>query len=130
MSEFKKKFHIPCDCFLPCTSTSSWTDWADRTTRATGVTGPTGPAATACCPCTNVLDNPGFDEPATPGTPVPGWIVTGNVSEVGFPNAHSGRFLPNGILSALAVSIGPGGIMTQSVDVGAGCCFTLSLLGI
>jgi len=136
MSEFKKKFHIPCDCFLPPVpppqvgpTGPTGATGPTGPTGATGVTGPTGPAATACCPCTNVLDNPGFDEPATPGTPVPGWIVTGNVSEVGFPNAHSGRFLPNGSLSALAVSIGPGGIMTQSVDVGAGCCFTLSFAG-
>ncbi|MEC3178852.1 collagen-like protein, partial [Bacillus cereus] len=93
MSEFKKKFHIPCDCFLPPVpppqvgpTGPTGATGPTGPTGATGVTGPTGPAATACCPCTNVLDNPGFDEPATPGTPVPGWIVTGNVSEVGFPN--------------------------------------------
>ncbi|WP_236798013.1 collagen-like protein [Bacillus cereus] len=95
-------------------------------TGATGITGPTGPAATACCPCTNRLDNPGFDVPATPGFPVPGWAITGDVSEVGPPNVHSGRFLPDGTFSILAASIGPGGIMTQSVGVGEGCCFTLS----
>ncbi|MGH0599615.1 collagen-like protein, partial [Bacillus mycoides] len=95
-------------------------------TGPTGNTGATGPAATACCPCTNVLDNPGFDEPATPGVPIPGWIVTGNVSEVGFPNVHSGRFLSDGSLSLLAALIGAGGTIRQSADVHEGCCFTLS----
>lgn len=42
-------------------------------TGPTGVTGPTGPTAVGCCPCNNILDNPGFDEPAVVGDPVPGW---------------------------------------------------------
>lgn len=62
----------------------------------------------------------------TGGDAVPGWVQTGPVSEVGDPFAHSGRFLPSGIFSRLAASIGPGGSLTQLVDVDAGCCFTLS----
>lgn len=136
MSNFKKKFEIPCECFLPPvpppqvgpTGPTGPTGGTGPTgpTGATGVTGPTGPAATACCPCTNVLDNPGFDVPGVTGDAVPGWVQTGDVSEVGPPNAHSGRFLPNGTFSILAASIGPGGSLTQLVDVDAGCCFTLS----
>lgn len=95
-------------------------------TGATGNTGPTGPPAEVCCPCTNVLDNPGFDEPAVVGDTVPGWIQNGNVSEVGFPDAHSGRFLSDGSFSLLAASIEPGGSIHQTVDVHEGCCFTLS----
>ncbi|OUB76718.1 hypothetical protein [Bacillus thuringiensis] len=115
MGEFKKRFEIPCECFLPPVPLPH-----------VGPTGPTGPAATVCCPCTNVLDNPGFDVPGVTGDAVPGWIVTGNVSEVGFPNVYSGRFLPDGTFSILATSIRPGGFMTQSIDVGESCCFTLS----
>ncbi|PFK06956.1 hypothetical protein COJ05_31660, partial [Bacillus cereus] len=89
-------------------------------------TGPTGPTAVGCCPCTNILDNPGFDEPPVVGDPVPGWNLIGDVTEVGPPNAHSGRVLSNGTLSLLAASIGPGESINQLVDVGEGCCFTLS----
>ncbi|OFD59084.1 hypothetical protein BWGOE6_27280 [Bacillus mycoides] len=99
---------------------------ATGATGATGPTGPTGPTAVGCCPCTNVLDNPGFDVPGVTGDAVPGWVQTGAVSEVGPSDAHSGRFLPSGTFSILAASIGPGGSLTQLVDVDEGCCFTLS----
>ncbi|PEV97748.1 hypothetical protein CN425_22295 [Bacillus cereus] len=168
MSKFNKKFHIPCECFLPpvpipeagptgptgntgatgptgntgqtgatgntgptgptgATGTgATGNTGATGPTGATGVTGPTGPAATACCPCTNLLDNPGFDIPGVTGDTVPGWVQTGPVIEVGSPDAHSGRFLPNGTFSLFAASIGPGGSLTQLIDVHEGCCFTLS----
>ncbi|OFD58346.1 hypothetical protein BWGOE4_27230 [Bacillus mycoides] len=60
------------------------------------------------------------------GDTVPGWVQTGDVEEVGTPNVHSGRFLPNDTFSLLAAAIGPGGSLTQLVDVEEGCCFTLS----
>ncbi len=54
MSEFKKKFHIPCDCFLPPVpppqvgpTGPTGATGPTGPTGATGVTGPTGPAATA-----------------------------------------------------------------------------------
>ncbi|PGZ09410.1 hypothetical protein COE30_08500 [Bacillus cereus] len=174
MSKFNKKFHIPCECFLPPvpipeagptgptgpTGNTGNTGQTGNTgatgntgptgptgptgatgtgatgntgatgptgpTGATGVTGPTGPAATACCPCTNRLDNPGFDQPAVTGIAVPGWIVSGTVTEVGAPNVHSGRFLSNGTLSILAAAIAPNSSIVQPILVDEGCCFTLS----
>ncbi len=83
----------------------------------TGPTGATGPTAVGCCPCNNVLNNPGFDIPPVGVDPVPGWNQAGSVSEVGFPNVHSGRFLPDGSFSLLAASISPGGSINQTVDV-------------
>ncbi|MBJ7987945.1 collagen-like protein, partial [Bacillus cereus] len=102
---------------------------ATGATGVTGVTGPTGPTAPACCPCTNLLENPGFDIPGTTGTTgdaVPGWIQAGPVSEVDTPLVHSGRFLADGTLSILAASIGPGGSIFQPIPVHEGCCYTLS----
>ncbi|PGT67482.1 hypothetical protein COD14_19690, partial [Bacillus cereus] len=95
-------------------------------TGTTGPTGPTGPTAIGCCPCTNILDNPGFDVPGIPGDAVPGWVQTGDVTEAPDPDTHSGRFLPDGSFSRLSAAIGPGGSLTQLVDVDEGCCFTLS----
>ncbi|WP_234932005.1 collagen-like protein [Bacillus thuringiensis] len=95
-------------------------------TGSTGPTGPTGSTAVGCCPCTNLLDNPGFDFPGVVGDAVPGWVQNGPVTEVTFPNVHSGRFLPDGSFSLLAASLDPGGSLTQLVDVEAGCCFTLT----
>ncbi|PGD60140.1 hypothetical protein COE84_20785 [Bacillus wiedmannii] len=136
MSEFKKKFHIPCDCFFPpvpppeigptgATGPTGPTG-ATGPTGPTGPTGATGPTAVGCCPCNNILNNPGFDIPPIGVDPVPGWNQVGSVSEVGFPNVHSGRFLPDGSFSLLAASIGPGGSINQTVDVDEGCCYTLS----
>ncbi|MBK5474236.1 collagen-like protein [Bacillus sp. TH19] len=124
MSKFKKNFHIPCECFGPPLPPPEIGPTGP--TGPTGVTGPTGPTAVGCCPCNNILDNPGFDEPAVVGDPVPGWNQAGSVSEVGFPNVHSGRFLSNGSFSLLAASINPGGSINQTVDVDAGCCYTFS----
>ncbi|PGS14818.1 hypothetical protein COC45_08585 [Bacillus cereus] len=130
MSEFKKRFEIPCECFFPPVPLPqigpTGSTGPTGPTGPTGSTGPTGPTAVACCPCTNILDNPGFDEPPLVGDLVPGWNQIGDVTEVGFPNAHSGRILSNGTLSILAASIEPGGSINQSVDVGEGCCFTFS----
>jgi len=130
MSKFNKKFHIPCECFGPHLPPPeigpTGPTGPTGSTGSTGPTGPTGPTAVGCCPCTNVLDNPGFDELPIITDPVPGWNQTGDVTEVGVPNAHSGRILSDGTLSLLAVSIGPGGSINQSVDVDEGCCFTFS----
>ncbi|QWH04018.1 collagen-like protein (plasmid) [Bacillus mycoides] len=111
MSRFKKRFDIPCDCFFPPLPVPE--------------IGPTGPTVEACCPCTNLLDNPGFDEPAIAGDPIPGWKQSGAI-EVGPPNVHSGRFLSDGTFSILAASIDAGGNINQIVDVHSGCCYTLS----
>lgn len=81
MSSFKKRFEIPCDCFLPPVPLPQ-----------IGATGPTGPTAIGCCPCTNILDNPGFDVPGIPGDAVPRWVQTGAVTEAPDPDTHSGRF--------------------------------------
>lgn len=127
MSEFKKKFHIPCECFLPPVPPPQIGPTGPTgPSGSTGPTGPTGPTAVACCPCTNVLDNPGFDEPPLITDPVPGWNQVGDVTEVGVPNVHSGRILSDGTLSLLAVAIGPGGSINQLVDVDEGCCYTFS----
>lgn len=88
--------------------------------------GPTRPPATACCPCTNLLRNPGFDQPSAVGGPaVPEWNSGGMTSLASFPN-HSGRYLSNGTLSILSVLIRGGGNINQTVPISEGCCYTLS----
>ncbi|WP_459500378.1 collagen-like protein [Bacillus sp. C1] len=133
MSKFKNQPDIPFQCFIPSPGIGpigptgvTGSIGPTGSTGSTGPIGPTGPVAQSCCPCTNLLDNPGFDEPAVVGEPVPGWNPIGAVTQVGPPNAHSGRYLPNGELRRLAVAIGPNEGINQSVDVEAGCCYTFS----
>jgi hypothetical protein len=83
---------------------------------------PTGPTPTACCPCTNLLRNPGFDEPFGVTGP-PDWMLE---DEFTGGRSHSGRYLSDGTRSVQSVGIRAGGSINQVVPVSEGCCYMLS----
>jgi hypothetical protein len=100
---------------------------ATGATGATGPQGPTGPAAQACCPCTNNLENPGFDQPSTEGNPIPFWNPVNATIVSGENFAHSGVIGPTGTPILQAAHINPQGSISQAVTgLNSGCCYTLS----
>lgn len=101
--------------------------------RLVGPPGPPGPPAEVCCPCTNLLDNPGFNLSAVGGAPVD-WISS-NATVVASPN-HSGRFVSDPttpVIQAVGIiglnnnlPLNFPGFVNQVVPVEEGCCFTLT----
>jgi hypothetical protein len=75
----------------------------------------------SCCPCTNLLQNPGFDDPSQV-TPPAGWTGTGSRQTT---SVLSGSFVA-GTAQFGAAGLDPGEFICQRVPVTPGCCYQLS----